>query len=246
MINHEKAHLNEEDLILAYYDEPGAEPARAHISECAECRAVAESLAHTLRMCDELPVPDRSGDFGREVWNQLVPQLSAHPQVLRRWHGFRVWASAAACAVVLVAVFFAGRYSRPAAATPSLMAGLSDQARERILETAVADHLDRVQILLTEIANTSTNPETMAVDRARAQDLVQEGRLMRQSLAAQGETPTTSFLDETERFLIEAAHTPDTASAEEVAQLRDRIESGSLLFKVRIVESNLRNEEQKL
>lgn len=239
-------HLNEEDLILAYYNEPGAEPARTHIAECVECRAAAESLARTLSLCDEIPVPERSADFGRDVWNQLVPQLSNYPQVNRRWHGFRVWAAAAACAVVLVGVFFAGRYSRPTATTPSLMAGLSDQARERILETAVADHLDRVQILLTEIANTSTSPETLALDRTRAQDLVQEGRLMRQSLAAQGETPTTSFLDETERFLIEAAHTPDAASAEQVAELRDRIESGSLLFKVRIVESNLRNEEQKL
>ncbi len=238
-------HLNEEDLILAYYNEPGAEPARSHIAECAECRAAAESLARTLSLCDELPVPERSADFGRDVWNQLVPQLSNNPQTKSRWHGFRIWAAAAACAVLLVGVFFAGRYYRPAA-TPSLMAGLSDQARERILETAVADHLDRVQILLTEIANTSSSPEILAADRARAQDLVQEGRLMRQSLAAQGETPTTNFLDETERFLMEAAHTPNAASAQEVAELRDRIESGSLLFKARIVESNLRNEEQKL
>jgi hypothetical protein len=238
-------HLNEEDLILAYYDEPGAEPARAHIAECAECRAAAESLARTLTLCDELPVPERSPEFGRDVWNQLVPQLSIYPQAKSRWHGFRIWAAAAGCAVLLLAVFWAGRYSRPTA-PPSLMAGLSDQARQRILETAVADHLDRVQILLTEIANTSASPETLAADRTRAQDLVQEGRLMRQSLAAQGESPTTSFLDETERFLMEAAHTPDAASAQEVAELRDRIESGSLLFKVRIVESNLRNEEQKL
>jgi len=245
MIPHEKAHLNEEDLILAYYNEPGAEPARAHIAKCPECRAAAESLTRTLNMCDELPVPERSADFGRDVWNELVPQLSNYPQTKSGWHGFRVWAAAAACAMVLIAVFLAGRYSRPTA-TPSLMAGLSDQARERILKTAVADHLDRVQILLTEISNTSGSPEMLAADRARAQDLVQEGRLMRQSLAAQGETPTTSFLDETERFLMEAAHTPDAASAEEVAALRDRIESGSLLFKVRIVESNLRNEEQKL
>ena len=126
------------------------------------------------------------------------------------------------------------------------MAGLSDQARNRILAIAAADHLDRVQILMTEIANTGSRRETFASNRERAADLVQEGRLVRQSLAAQGESATTNFLDETERFLIEAAHTPDSASAREVLDLRDRIESGSLLFKVRVVESNLRNEEQKL
>jgi hypothetical protein len=142
-------------------------------------------------------------------------------------------------------VFFAGRYSRRAEAP--VMAGLSDKARQRILSIAVADHLERVQNLMTEIANTTgTGPDALAADRARAADLVQEGRLVRQSLAAQGETSTTNVLDEVERFLIETSHTPENASAQEVLDLQERIESGSLLFKVKIVESNLRHEEQTL
>jgi hypothetical protein len=169
------------------------------------------------------------------------------PQTKRAWQGFRVWATVAGFAVLLMAVFLAGRYSSHPAVEPTVLAGLSDQTRQRILAIAAADHLDRVQILMTEMANTTgTDPVSLASNRDRAADLVKEGRLVRQSLAAQGESATTSFLDETERFLIEAAHTPDSASAEEVHDLRDRIEAGSLLFKVRIVESNLRNEEQKL
>jgi hypothetical protein len=233
-------HLSDEDLILLYYEEPGGtRHARVHLAECDECRAAAESLARALSLCNELSVPERSPEFGHDVWTRLVPSLDV--QVNK--HGFpvRLWLSAAAFAVLLIAVFFAGRFSRPAQAP--VMAGLSDQARERILAIAVADHLDRVQMLLTEIADGSGG---LADNSARAEDLVQEGRLMRQSLAAQGETATTGFLDEVERFLIEAAHTPDSATPEEVRDLRDRIESGSLLFKVRIVESNLRNEEQKL
>ena len=69
---------------------------------------------------------------------------------------------------------------------------------------------------------------------------------MKQSLALHGETATTGFLDDVDRFLIEAAHTPDRVGEKEIAELRQRIDSGSLLFKVRIVESNLRNEERKL
>jgi hypothetical protein len=241
-------HLTEEDLILAYYNEPGANRAKKHLAECAECRASADSLARALSVCNEWTVPERPPEFGHDVWVRLAPQLDVPPRASLRWNGFRVWAAAGGFAVLLLAVFLAGRYSRP---TPVInapvMAALSDQARERILAIAVADHLDRVQILLTEIANTGdTNPEMFAADRDRAEDLVQEGRLMRQSLAVQGESATTNFLDEVERFLIEAAHTPDSASTQAVADLRDRIESGSLLFKVRIVESNLRNEEQKL
>ena len=241
-------HLTEEDLILVYYNETGTSHAKNHLAECRECRVAAESLARALSVCNEWTVPEPPPEFGHDVWVRLAPQLDVPRRKSRRWHGFRVWAAAAGFAVILLAVFMAGRYSRPTPAMNApVIAALSDQARERILAIAVADHLDRVQILLTEIANTGvSNPETFAADRDRAEDLVQEGRLMRQSLAAQGESPTTNFLDEVERFLIEAAHTPDSASTQAVADLRERIESGSLLFKVRIVESNLRNEEQKL
>lgn len=244
-------HLSEEDLILLYYAEPGAPgDAKSHLTECAECRAAADSLARSLNLFHDLPAPERSASFGRDTWTRLVPALSLQPEPKRRWR-MPVWLSATALALLLVAVFLAGRFSRPAASpTPvpaTVIAGLSDQARERILAIAVADHLDRVQNLLTEISDdNATGPEGFADDRARAEDLVEEGRLMRQSLAARGETAITNFLDQVETVLTEAAHTPDSASAAQVRALRDRIEAGSLLFKVRVVESNLRNEEQKL
>jgi hypothetical protein len=240
-------HLSEEDLILFYYAEPGApRHAKAHLSECAECRTAAASLAQSLTLCNDLAVPERSAEFGRDAWTRLVPALSLQPEPKRVWR-VPVWLTASALAILLVAVFFAGRLSRPTAAPSPVLAGLSDQARERILAITVADHLDRVQNLLTEISDDSgAGAEGFADNRARAEDLVQEERLMRQSLAIQGETATTNFLDEVETVLTEAAHTPDSASAEQVRDLRDRIEAGSLLFKVRVVESNLRNEEQKL
>jgi hypothetical protein len=240
-------HLTEEDQILVYYNEPGTNHAKKHLAECAECQAAADSLARALSVCNEWTAPERPPDFGHDVWIRLAPQLDVPARKAPGWHGFRIWAAAAGFAVLLLAVFLAGRYSRPASVVNApVMAALSDQARERILAIAVADHLDRVQILLTEISDTSdTNSEILAADRDRAEDLVQEGRLMRQSLAAQGESATTNFMDEVERFLIEAAHTPDSAPTQAVAELRDRIESGSLLFKVRIVESNLRSNLSK-
>jgi len=239
-------HLSEEDLILLYYGEPGSRHAKAHLAECAECRTAAAALAQSLTLCNDLAVPERSAEFGRDTWTRLVPALSLQPEPKRVWR-LPVWLTASALAILLVAVFFAGRLSRPTPAPSLITAGLSDQARERILEITVADHLDRVQNLLTEIADDNgAGPEGFADNRARAEDLVQEERLMRQSLAAQGETATTNFLGEVENVLTEAAHTPDSASAEQVRDLRDRIEAGSLLFKVQVVESNLRNEEQKL
>ncbi len=243
-------HLSEEDLILLYYGEPGApRQAKAHLAECAECRTAAASLAQSLTLCNDLAVPERSSEFGRDMrdtWTRLVPALSPQAEPKRGWR-VPVWLTATALAVLLVAVGVAGRLSRPTPAPLPVLAGLSDQARERILAITVADHLDRVQNLLTEIDDDNgAGPNAFGDNRARAEDLVQEERLMRQSLAIRGHTATTNFLDEVETVLTEAAHTPDSASAEQVRDLRDRIEAGSLQFKVRVVESNLRNEEQKL
>jgi hypothetical protein len=151
----------------------------------------------------------------------------------------------AATIVILVGAFLLGRGSR--VPQPALFAGLSNQARERILEISLADHLDRAGMLLTEISNAGDSGSMdFAAERGRAQDLVEEGRLMRQTLARQGMSPTLTFLDEVERFLLEVANAPDSVSPREVRELQERIGSGSLLFKVRIIESNLRMQGQKL
>jgi hypothetical protein len=220
-------HLTEEDLILIYYNEPGAD--RTHLGGCEQCRRAAESLALVLRSCDEWQAPAEPPELARSVWAAIAPELAPRR---REW---RWLYSALAVAAVLLLAFFAGRYSeRPRA---SFMAGLSPHAQRRILEITLADHLDRAQMLLTEISNTEE-----PVDRMRAQDLVDEGRLLRQTLAAEGDTSTLAMLDELERFMLEAANAPDA----QVAELRDRIASDSLVFKVRIIESNLRTEAQRL
>jgi len=224
-------HLSEEDLVLMYYGEPGApDGAHAHLAECGECRAAADSLAQTLNLCNEWSVPTPDAGFERRVW-QYRPRIWSFP---------RAWVAVAAAAVVLIAVFLLGRQSKTP--QPSIMAGLSNQARERILEISLADHLDRTGMLLTEISNGGE----FAAERGRAQDLVEEGRLMRQTLARQGASPTLTFLDEVERFLIEIANTPDSVSASEVRELQERIGSNSLIFKVRVIEANLRTQGQRL
>ncbi len=133
-------HLSEDDLVLLYYGEPGVpENARAHLAECRECRAAAESLAQTLDACDEWVIPESDAAFRRNVWARLEPKLDRRGAL----PGTRFWLAAAATAAMLVAAFFAGRISsRPA---PTITAGLSQQARERILAISLADHLERAQ-----------------------------------------------------------------------------------------------------
>jgi hypothetical protein len=229
-------HLSEEDLVLMYYGEPGLpEGARAHLAGCGQCEAAMGSLARTLDLCNEWTVPTPDAGFERRVWK--------YPP--RGWSLPRTWMAAAATIVLLVGAFLLGRGSR--VPQPSMMAGLSDQARARVLEISLADHLDRAGMLLTEISHAGDSGSLdLTTERGRAQDLVEEGRLMRQTLARQGVSPALAFLDEVERFLLEVANAPDSISPREVRDLQERIGSGSLLFKVRITEANLRTQGQKL
>jgi hypothetical protein len=235
-------HLTEDDLVLLYYAEPGVHPdAPLHLRECAVCRDAAERLARTLDTCSEWSVPEPDPELGRSVWALLAPQLqdsgkTRHPL---RW----LWL-APTLVTLLLGTFYMGRVSKRA--DSPLTAGLSNAARERILAITLADHLDRAEMLLTQISNASdSGAADLSSARSRAQDMVEEGRLMRQSLADQGESATLSLLDEVERFMLEVANAPERASPEEIHTLRQRIDSGSLLFKVRIIESNLRTEGQK-
>ena len=142
--------------------------------------------------------------------------------------------AAAATAALVIAAFFAGRNtSHPA---PAITAGLSETARDRILSIALADHLDRAQLLLTEVANMNdSDTAEFANSRTRARDLASEGRLMQQ-LARNHNDP---LLDEVGRFVLEVANAPDNAGAPEIQTLKQRIDSEAPA-KVRIIESNLR------
>jgi hypothetical protein len=237
-------HLSEEDLVLLYYDEPGiaegSKTALVHLAECADCRVAAESLAQTLEACNEWSPPAADAELGRSVWARLAPQLDRRPAADPLAVGRRFWLMAAAIAALVIAAFFAGRSSsRPA---PAITAGLSEPARERILSIALADHLDRAQLLLTEVANMNdSDAAEFAASRARAKDLVNEGRLLRQVMLSQV-SRNEPLLDEVGRFVLEVANAPDSVNAEEIQGLKQRIDAESLLFKVRIIEANLRTQ----
>ena len=48
-----------------------------HFDECAECRASYAALQRTLNAADALPVPERGGDYGAEVWRRIEGRLPA-------------------------------------------------------------------------------------------------------------------------------------------------------------------------
>ena len=80
-------HLSEEQLILYRYGEAeGSEEISRHLAACEQCRAERDALAALLSAVDIASVPERSENYGAEVWRQLEPRLlhqSVHSR--RRW-----------------------------------------------------------------------------------------------------------------------------------------------------------------
>jgi hypothetical protein len=121
----------------------------------------------------------------------------------------------------------------------------SSNARERVLLLALSNYLDRSQIVLSEVANAPDGGD-IANERRSAEDLVTENRLLRQTAAKSGDPARAQLLDELERVLMEIAHSPSDTSAPEMESLRNRIEAQGLLFKIRVVGSNVRQKGMTL
>jgi hypothetical protein len=253
-------HASDEELILYHYVEAGESPRVAlaeHLAVCESCRARYQRLQGVLAAADVIESPEPGDDFEAKVWRRLVSHLeAAAPE--RFWQrflgGFRASRLLApASAVVLVAAlvvgaFFAGRFwaSRPRTAQQVALQPVSAQSRDRILLVAVGDHLERSQMVLVELVN--TRPQRMvdiSAERERAEDLVAANRLYRLTAERAGEAGVANLLDELERTLIEIAHSPSKLSSPEFEDLRRRVEAQGILFKVRVVDSQVHERERK-
>lgn len=230
-------HLGEEQLTLAYYGE-AEESERAHLEACGECKEALRRLSTLLDALRDQPVPERDASYGAEVWARVAPQLPlAKP---RRTFGLW-WTAVPAMAALLVVAFLAGKYSQPKSS-----GAIPPKARERVLLIAMGNHLDRSEILLAELANASPGDPGLADQRSSARDLLDENRLLRQTAARTGDLPHAAVLDELERVLLDVANSPSEISSGELETLQKRIESEGLLFKVRIISSNIRAKGQHL
>ena len=234
-------HLSEEELTQAYYGDEEPESrrhpeARRHLADCAECQA---AFQHLKTMLDELlseSVPERGTAYGAEVWNRLLPRLPLEKprRVWLRW-----WTAVPALAGLLAVAFLAGRFTQP-------KTGISPQARQRVLLITLGNHLDRSEILLAELVNAPPGAADFGDERSSARDLLDENRLLRQTAGRTGDASHAAVLDELERALLDIANSPSEISASELESLQKRIENEGLLFKVRIISSNIHHKGRRL
>jgi hypothetical protein len=248
-------HLTDNELVALYYDkadEPGIQEFEVHLAGCPQCQQKLKRFSHFLDTI-HIPVPEPPDDYESQVWQRLRPRL---PDKTRgSWLGwFRQseWVAAVAVSLVVLIAFTIGRWfernvefqsSNTAIPAASTEANLT-AARERALLLAVGGHLERAQIMLIELANTSPSVATdISAAQETARTLLPDNRLYRETANQLADMQTATLLDELERLLLDLSHRPSTVSMTDFDDIRDRIEAQGLLFKVRIAGSQLRTRQ---
>src|SRR4029077_1522875 len=93
-------------------------------------------------------------------------------------------------------------------------------------------------------ANGGAKQVDISTEQRRAENLLEENRLYRQTALEQGDAGLASVLDELERVLLDVAHSPKEVSAAELETIQQRIAAKGILFKVRVVGQELQQREQ--
>jgi hypothetical protein len=242
-------HLSEEQIVLhCYGDAENPEEVRLHLSQCSACQGEFDRVRQLLEQIEPVEVPEPPAVFEEKTWLNLRDRLP-------RKSGFRQWlqspprwALAGTIATLIVAAFLTGRFwprgevhnaqNAPTAVNP-----------QRVVLVAVGDHLERSQMLLVGIMNAdATNKADLSSAENQARDLLDANHLYRVSAQRTGDPQIARLLDELGRVLTEIANSPSDLSPADLQQIRSRIQSEGLLFKVRIVgsevNSRVRRQEQ--
>lgn len=241
-------HPSEDDLVLFHYREGGdLGTVESHLAICEVCRASYETLQRTLATVESMAVPEPDESFEVRMWERVHAGLVAKNRQ-GWWTLFSParLAFAGAMAVLVIGAFLVGRtWPRPEPAPPATSAA-SDVGRDRVLLVAVIDHLDRSQRALTELVNAEPGKTIdISAEQGWVRDLVPANRLYRQAAVEVGEAGVASLLDDLERVLVEVAHSPSTMSSQEFNEIRQRIESQGIIFKVRVLGSDARERQQE-
>lgn len=238
-------HMTEEQLI-AYRDGETRERQRfaGHLNECEICRHEMEHIEAVFTALNAMPVPDPGEDFPRRVWQTISPRL---PEKRLSWWQTvfvprRLVAVGAMAAIVLLA-FFLGRFTKK---TPPSGGEVADagKVRERVLVVAVGDHLGRSEMVLMELANAEPQKGqrlvNISAEQKRAEDLLEENRLYRQTAQRDGDALMANTLEELEPILLDIANSPDEVTPSQFEAIQKRIAAKGILLKVRVVHQDLR------
>jgi hypothetical protein len=246
--------ITDDDLVLLYYGEHENSDLAVKVAESEELSARYEVLCNELQLVDAYVPPQRGDDYGADVWQKISPRLNAEPARsggrLQSWFASlsqpRFSLTGALSMLVIVALAFTlGRNGGPeninipgdSVNTTSLaLAGIDSK---RLLTHSASTHLEQVNLVLTQFANTT---ESSPNEAAYATDMLVANRLYRQAAESQGNHKLANFLAELEPLLIELAYEAQSGSTATRERMQREVRDG-LLFRLRVINKQLNNSE---
>jgi hypothetical protein len=241
-------HLSEEQIVLHYYgDAEEASEVERHLAVCPDCRAEFARVQSTLKQIEPLEVPEPAASFEEKTWLNLRDRLPERGGFLQRLFGQQQkWALAGAMVMLLAAAFLAGRFWPRPVQPIAHQQQPSQVDPQRVVLVAVGDHLERSQMLLVEIMhNEDTGHIDFAAEQQLARDLLDDNHLYRVSAQQAGDPQVARLLDQLGRVLAEIANGPSEVSTADLEQVRHTIQSEGLLFKVRVVGSEVNSRARR-
>ena len=109
----------------------------------------------------------------------------------------------------------------------------------RLLTHSVSTHLEQVNLVLTQFANTTGASNNESED---ATDMLVANRLYRQAAVSQGNHKLAAFLADLEPLLIEMAYEAQSGSPATRERMQQEVRDG-LLFRVRVMNKQLNKPE---
>lgn len=254
---------DEQELVLYYYE--ALEPDRQYevtmlLNQEHDLKESFEALRRTLDAAEQT-APERTPDYGWEVWQRVGPKLEDRrlpvPHWLETLAGWlqpsprTAWAGAGVLGMtaLVVVAFFAGRVSvemeTDVPILPQIVEVMPEQADpNRVLAANLASHLEQSQRLLTTYVNSA--PEDVFdvyLEKAWIGILLTSNRLYRSAAEKTGQQRVVAVLDEMELVLLNLSHLPVDITSEQLADQQNIVRDQGTLFRLRILSRNL---EQQL
>lgn len=243
------SHLTDDQLVLLYYREPLEEAGLdGHLAGCALCLGRFQALTRVLHVVAQEDIPEPAGDFEARMTAQVLAAAKKPergrvlPFSIMSSRPARFLAAGAALAACLILAFSVGRrLGRVEEQTLT-----ASQTQERVLLTALGEHLGRSRVTLVELKNREVSVADLKALQAAADNLVTASRLFRAAAERAGEGPIASVMEETERLLVRFAAAPVAEAKDELEGLRKRVDSRDLLFRLQVMEAQVEEREKNI
>jgi len=269
----------EEDLILLYYNELDDEQTSlltAAISASSELEEQFISLSGFLNQRVQIDVPAPSTDLNQRILKSIEVEskkITEQPEIentfdrpasssgllkrVRNWFvvqpGGQFSAASFALLLIMVSVFFVGRWS----AEPAIQIvaevdttepdeqglPLGERASRKILLSNVSSHMEAGQRLIRLVSNQDTGLGQELEQRGQIiEELIQFNRLYRRLAEQSEDTLLVSVLQQMESVLLEINHIEKVDESGSWKAIRRRIDETDLLYQLKVADKKINQE----